>query len=47
MLGAEDLDALAEEQEETTVACNYCGRRYPLEAQALHSLAERLRSERS
>ncbi len=46
-LGAADIDELADEQEETSVTCSYCGDDYVLSSDDLRELAERLRSERS
>jgi len=46
-LGAEDLDALAEERESTEVRCSYCGARYVVGRAALRALAAELRSMRS
>ena len=46
-LGAEDIDALAEEPGDTEVRCSYCGTRYLLTPVELHDLADRLRLHRS
>lgn len=46
-LGAEDLDALADEQEFTEVRCSYCGTCYTLDRAALHAIAAEIRSQRS
>lgn len=46
-LGADDLDALAGEQDETEVRCSYCGERYFLRPDDLRGLAAELRRQRS
>lgn len=46
-LGAEDIDALADERGGTDVRCNYCGNSYALTAAELRELAEQLREQRS
>lgn len=46
-LGAEDIEALATEREETEVRCSFCGARYVLRPPDLRALAAELRSTRS
>lgn len=46
-LGAEDIEALATEREETEVRCAFCGERYILRPPDLRALAAELRSTRS
>lgn len=46
-LGAEDIEALAGEREETEVRCAFCGERYILRPPDLRALAAELRSHRS
>lgn len=46
-LGADDIDALADEQDETEVQCTYCGASYTLNRADLKALARQLRRERS
>jgi molecular chaperone Hsp33 len=46
-LGAEDIEALAQEQGKTDVSCTYCGRVYVLSKDDLLELAASLRNERS
>lgn len=46
-LGAEDIEALATEREETEVRCSFCGQRYILRPPDLRALAAELRSRRS
>lgn len=46
-LGADDVDALAEERGGTEVRCNYCGDEYALTKADLHELAQALREQRS
>jgi len=46
-LGAEDIDALADERGGTDVRCNYCGESYALTEIELRELAEQLREQRS
>jgi molecular chaperone Hsp33 len=46
-LGADDIDALADEQGGTDVRCNYCGDVYPLTEAELRELAEQLREQQS
>lgn len=46
-LGAEDIDALADEPGPTEVRCSYCGTRYTLSPTELHALADELRRDRS
>ena len=46
-LGADDIDALADEPGPTEVRCSYCGTRYVLSPTELHALADELRRERS
>lgn len=46
-LGAEDIDALADERGGTDVRCNYCGDSYALTEADLRGLAEQLREQRS
>jgi molecular chaperone Hsp33 len=46
-LGAADLDALAGEQDETEVRCNFCGQVTILDAAQLRGLADELRRGRS
>lgn len=46
-LGAEDIDALADEQGGTEVRCSYCGDAYSLTEQDLRALADELREQRS
>lgn len=46
-LGAEDLEALADERPETTVSCNFCGATETLTSEAVRALADELRAERS
>lgn len=45
-LGAEDIDALADERGGTDVRCNYCGDSYALTEADLRELAEQLRALR-
>ena len=47
LLGAEDLDALADEQGPTEVRCSFCGARYGFSEAQLRELAAELRRERS
>jgi molecular chaperone Hsp33 len=42
-LGADDLEALAGEQDETEVRCHFCGNRYVVDAPRLRELATTLR----
>jgi molecular chaperone Hsp33 len=46
-LGAEDIDALADERGGTDVRCNYCGESYALDEADLRELAAQLREQRS
>lgn len=46
-LGAEDIEALADEQGGTEVRCSYCGDAYHLGEQELRALADELREHRS
>ena len=46
-LGAEDIEALASEQQQTEVRCEYCGLVYTLTAEELRALAVDIRRERS
>lgn len=46
-LGADDIDALADERGGTDVRCNYCGDSYALTEAELRGLAEQLREQRS
>ncbi len=46
-LGADDIDALAEEAGRTEVRCSFCGQAYELTAAELHALASELRERRS
>ncbi len=46
-LGAEDIDALADERGGTDVRCNYCGDSYALDEADLRDLAAQLREQRS
>lgn len=46
-LGADDLDALAEEQEQTDVRCNYCGRVTVLVSEDLREVARQIRAARA
>ncbi|MCX4241709.1 Hsp33 family molecular chaperone HslO [Paraliomyxa miuraensis] len=46
-LGAEDIDALADEQGGTEVRCSYCGDTYELSEADLRALAAELREQRS
>lgn len=46
-LGADDIDALADEPGDTEVRCSFCGERYMMTPDDLHALARRLRLERS
>lgn len=46
-LGPADLDALASEQEQTEVRCNFCGDVTTVEAPQIRELAQRLRSSQS
>ncbi len=46
-LGADDVDALADEPGETEVRCSFCGARYFMTATELHELASQMRRERS
>ncbi len=46
-LGADDIDALADEQGGTTVRCTYCGEEHRLEEPELRALARELRDQRS
>ena len=46
-LGAADLDALASEQEQTEVRCNFCGDATTVDAAAIRDLAQRLRARQS
>ena len=46
-LGPADLDALAVEQEQTEVRCNFCGEVTVVDAPAIRSLAQRLRARQS
>jgi molecular chaperone Hsp33 len=46
-LGAEDIEALAEEQPQTEVRCEYCGEVYALRADELRALAAEIRRGRS
>lgn len=46
-LGADDLDALAGERDETEVRCSYCGERYLLRPDDLRAIAGDLRRSRS
>lgn len=47
MLGAEDLDALAGEQEQTEVRCHFCGARYEFDREAIRKVATDLRARQS
>jgi len=44
-LGADDIDALADERGGTEVRCNYCGDTYALSEADLRELAEKLREQ--
>lgn len=46
-LGAEDIEALAQEQQQTEVRCEYCGLVYALSADELRALAAEIRRGRS
>lgn len=46
-LGADDVDALAAEQPQTEIRCEYCGSVYALSAAELHELAADIRRGRS
>lgn len=46
-LGADDIDALADEQGGTEVRCNYCGETYDMSERDLRALADELREQRS
>jgi molecular chaperone Hsp33 len=46
-LGAEDIDALADERGGTEVRCNFCGDAYTLTEAELRGLADALREQRS
>jgi molecular chaperone Hsp33 len=46
-LGPTDLDALAAEQEQTEVRCNFCGQATTLDAAQVRELAAQLRAEQS
>ncbi len=46
-LGADDIDALADEPGPTEVRCSYCGTRYTLSPAELHALADEIRRDRS
>nr|MCH9686948.1 Hsp33 family molecular chaperone HslO [Deltaproteobacteria bacterium] len=46
-LGADDIDALADEQGGTEVSCNYCGDTYSLSKRELRALAQKLRTIQS
>jgi molecular chaperone Hsp33 len=46
-LGANDLEALADEQEQTEVRCNFCGQATMIDAPELRKLAARLRRGQS
>lgn len=46
-LGADDIDALADESGSTEVRCSFCGKRYNVDEKHLRSLAEQLRKLRS
>jgi molecular chaperone Hsp33 len=46
-LGAEDIEALADERGGTDVRCNYCGDSYAVTEAELRELAEQLREQRS
>jgi len=46
-LGAEDIEALAQERPETEVRCEYCGSVYSLDSAALRALAAEIRRGRS
>jgi molecular chaperone Hsp33 len=46
-LGAEDIEALAEERPQTEVRCEYCGAVYELDSAALRVLAAEIRRGRS
>jgi molecular chaperone Hsp33 len=46
-LGAEDIDALADERGGTEVRCNYCGEAHPITEAELRELAGQLREQRS
>ncbi|MEM6291540.1 MAG: Hsp33 family molecular chaperone HslO [Myxococcota bacterium] len=46
-LGADDIEALANEQDATAVTCSYCGDDYTLTPTDLRELATRIRSEQS
>ncbi len=47
MLGAEDLDALAGEQDQTEVRCHFCGTRYEFDREAVRKVAAELRARQS
>lgn len=46
-LGAEDIEALAQERPQTEVRCEYCGSVYALDSAALRALAAEIRRGRS
>lgn len=46
-LGASDLEALADEQQQTEVRCNFCGQATMVDAQQVRDLAARLRRAHS
>ena len=46
-LGAADIEALADEQPQTEVRCEYCGAVYSLDSAALRALAAEIRRGRS
>jgi len=46
-LGASDLEALADEQEQTEVRCNFCGQATMVAAPEVRRLAARLRRAQS
>jgi len=46
-LGADDVEALAAEQAQTEIRCEYCGSAYALSAAELRELAAEIRRERS
>lgn len=46
-LGAEDVEALAAEQDQTEIRCEYCGSVYALSAAELRELAAEIRRQRS
>jgi molecular chaperone Hsp33 len=46
-LGADDLEALAAEQEHTDVSCHFCGSVYSVPADEVRALADRMREARS